>query len=68
MPSFGGEVKPSVPCHRFATCKKIPKWYGSHHFGKITGQHFSPIVPPIAAGISCVIVDVEAPGDESGNV
>jgi hypothetical protein len=22
MPSFGGEVKPSVPCHRFAACKK----------------------------------------------
>jgi hypothetical protein len=22
MPSFGGEVKPSVPCHRFAACKR----------------------------------------------
>jgi len=22
-PSFGGEVKPSVPCHRFAACKRI---------------------------------------------
>jgi len=21
-PSFGGEVKPSVPCRRFAACKK----------------------------------------------
>jgi hypothetical protein len=21
-PSFGGEVKPSVPCHRFAACKR----------------------------------------------
>jgi hypothetical protein len=20
MPSFGGEVKPSVPCHSFAAC------------------------------------------------
>jgi len=24
-PSFRGEVKPSVPCRRFAACKKIPK-------------------------------------------
>ena len=23
-PSFGGEVKPSVPCHRYAACKKNP--------------------------------------------
>jgi hypothetical protein len=23
-PSFGGEVKPSVPCRSFAACKKIP--------------------------------------------
>jgi hypothetical protein len=22
MPSFGGEVKPSAPCRRFAACKK----------------------------------------------
>jgi hypothetical protein len=21
-PSFGGEVKPTVPCHRFAACKR----------------------------------------------
>jgi hypothetical protein len=27
MPSFGGEVKPSVPCRRFAACKKTPAIY-----------------------------------------
>jgi hypothetical protein len=27
MPSFGGEVKPSVPCCRFAACKKTPVIY-----------------------------------------
>jgi hypothetical protein len=27
MPSFGGEVKPSVPCRRFAACKKTPEIY-----------------------------------------
>jgi hypothetical protein len=35
--------------------------------GKITG-HFSPSVPPFAARISRVVVHVEAPGSESGNV
>jgi hypothetical protein len=35
--------------------------------GKITG-HFSPTVPPFAARISHVIVDMEVPGSESGNV
>ena len=36
-PSFGGEVKPSVP------------WRGSCHFGKITGQHSRPQfhLPPL---------------------
>jgi hypothetical protein len=24
VPSFGGEVKPLVPCRRFAACKKFP--------------------------------------------
>jgi hypothetical protein len=27
MPSFGGEVKPPVPCRRFAACKKTPATY-----------------------------------------
>jgi hypothetical protein len=27
MPCFGGEVKPSVPCHRFAACKRTPAIY-----------------------------------------
>jgi hypothetical protein len=31
-PSFAGEVKPLVPCHRFAACKRSQKWNGSHHF------------------------------------
>ena len=28
-PSFGGEVKPSVPCRRFAACKRSLNWRGS---------------------------------------
>jgi hypothetical protein len=27
MSSFGGEVKPSVACRRFAACKKTPAIY-----------------------------------------
>jgi hypothetical protein len=27
MPSFGGEVKASVPCHKFAAFKKTPAIY-----------------------------------------
>jgi hypothetical protein len=29
MPSFGGEVKPLVPCHRFVACKRTLHlvWY-----------------------------------------
>ena len=36
MPSFGGEVKPSVPCRRLAACKRslhLP--WKSHVVGKI---------------------------------
>ena len=37
-PSFGGEVKPSVPCRRFAACKRSLNLRGSRNLGKITGQ------------------------------
>ena len=36
--SFGGEVKPSVPCCRFAACKRSLNLRGSRNLGKITGQ------------------------------
>jgi len=31
VPSFGGEVKPSVPCRKFTACKRTQKWRGSRH-------------------------------------
>ena len=37
-PSFGREVKPSVPCRRFAACKRSLNLRGSRNLGKITGQ------------------------------
>ena len=50
-PSFGGEVKPSVPCRRFVACKRSLNVFGSRHLGKITGQHSRPQfqLPPLGS-------------------
>jgi hypothetical protein len=36
-PSFGGEVKPSVPCRRFAACKRSIQLRGSRIVDEIVG-------------------------------
>ena len=41
-PSFGGEVKPSVPCRRFAACKRSLELRGSRILGQNLSEHFSP--------------------------
>jgi len=41
-PSFGGEVKPSVPCHRFAACKRSLELRGSRILRRNLSEHFSP--------------------------
>ena len=41
-PSFGGEVKPSVQCRRFAACKRSLHLRGSRNLGKITRQISRP--------------------------
>ena len=41
-PSFGGEVEPSVPCRRFAACKRSLNLSGSRNLGTITGQFLDP--------------------------
>ena len=41
MPTFGGEVKPSVSCRRFAACKRSLHLRGSRNLGKITTGHLS---------------------------
>jgi len=40
-PFFRREVKPSVPCHRFAACKISLNLFGSRNLGKITTGHIS---------------------------
>ena len=67
-PSFGGEVKLSVPCCRFAASKRSLNLRGSRNLSKNYRTNFSPTVPPSAARISRVVADVQAPGGESGNV
>ena len=67
-PSFGGEVKPSVPCRRFTACKRFLNLRGSRNLGKISRTNFLPTVPSFAARMSRVFADVQAPGGESGNI
>jgi hypothetical protein len=55
MPSFGGEVKPSVPCHRFAACKwcrHLP--CKSHAVGKIGSAISCPYFLPSLIEVSHV--------------
>ena len=49
-PSFGGEVKPSVPCRRFAACKRSLELRGSRILDEICWNNSRPRrVPPSAA-------------------
>ena len=49
-PSFGGEVKPSVPCRRFAACKRSLELRGNRILGQICRNISRPRrVPPSAA-------------------
>jgi hypothetical protein len=54
-PSFEGELKPSVPCRRFAACKRSLELRGSRILGEICRNISRPRrVPPSAArGLSC---------------
>ena len=52
-PSFGGEVKPSVPCRRFTACKRfLNGTWKSGISGKIHWPFLVHIVPPLATRIS----------------
>ena len=52
-PSFGGEVKPSVPCRRFTACKRfLNVTWKSGISGKIHRPFLAHIFPPLATRIS----------------
>jgi hypothetical protein len=40
---LGGEVKPSVPCRRFAACNRFLELRGSRILDEIFSVHFSPM-------------------------
>ena len=49
-PSFGEEVKPSVPCRRFAACKRSLELHGSRILDEICRNISRPRrIPPCAA-------------------
>ena len=62
-PYFGGEVKPSVPCRRFAACKRSLNGVEVVISEKITRHHSRPQFPLTPLG-SLTSTDVEAPGSE----
>jgi hypothetical protein len=49
--------KAVCPMSCFTACKRTQKWRGSHHFRQNSLGHFSPIVPPSAAGFTSVASD-----------
>jgi hypothetical protein len=52
-PSFGGEVKPSVPCRRLTACKRtLNATWKSGISSKIHRPFLARIVPPLATRIS----------------
>ena len=53
-PSFGGEVKPCVPCCRFAACKRSLELRGSRILDEICRNISRPqrVPPPAARGLS----------------
>jgi len=61
-PSFGGEVKPSVPCRRFAACKRSLNLRGSRNLGKITAGHLSRPQFHLSLLGSLTSLRTEAPG------
>jgi len=61
-PSFGGEVKPSVPCRSFATCKRSLNLCGNRNLGKITTGHLSRPQFHLSLLGSLASLRTEAPG------
>ena len=61
-PSFGGEVKPSVPCCRFAACKRSLNLRGSRNLGKITTGRLSRPQFHLSLLGSLASLQTEAPG------
>jgi hypothetical protein len=68
MPSFGGEVKPSVPCRSFVACKRTQNYRGSRNCRLNLIGYFSLIVPPPANRGLQLRLRWSASGDEGGKL
>jgi hypothetical protein len=68
MPSFERKIKPSVPCRRFAACKRSLNGVEKASFRQNYQTPFSPTVRPFATRSTRVVGDVEASDGESGDV
>jgi hypothetical protein len=66
MPSFGGEVKLSVPCRSFAHVKEPYSYRGSRNCRLNLIGHFSPIVLPLANRSLSRRLMWSTSGDEGG--
>ena len=67
-PSFGGEVKPSVPCRRFAACKRFLELRGSRILDEILGTFLAQEEFHLPLLEVSRVVGLEAPSGEGGNV
>jgi hypothetical protein len=67
-PSFGGEVKPSVPCRRLEACKISLNGVEKASFRQNYQTQFSPTVPNFATSSARVVEDVKVSGGESWKV
>jgi hypothetical protein len=54
LKSFGGEVKPSVPCRRFAACKRFLHLCGCRIVDEIVGIFLEEFQLPLLE-VSCVV-------------
>ena len=63
-PSFGGEVKPSVPCRNFTACKRSLNVRCKSAFRQ-NYRTFLAHSSTFAAGCSRLVTRVETPGGES---
>jgi hypothetical protein len=67
-PSFGREVKPWVPCRRFAACKRTLNVPWKSAFRQNSRSYSPPIVSTSAARVRNASVGVGASGGQSWNV
>ena len=65
-PSFGGEVKPSVPCRRFAACKRSLELRESRILDEICRNISRPrrVPPSVARGLSLAEVGTSKGGEK----